>query len=359
MPDPILRPSDAENLAGVETGRAHLSHSRIGVFLACHRKYELQYEERLEPVSRPAALSMGSAFQKAIEFQDPEVGPLALDGWGFSPVTEVWEGVERHGYEHFEPAEPPYFHTQEAEDKHRINQAIVRAAAALYLRRWPSPVGEAREFEYKVRLRSPWTGRYSQTFDLQGFADGLIDRKPVVEPAGIPIYTDDDVPPGTVHILPDSKPPLELVENKLVGRIDQITVQRLPLDRQLQLARYGIWRATGRPVNKVHYRWVKKPSIKQRQGETVDEFTDRLAADYEAREDFYSYEPPPSYITAADLLRIEAEVWTWAEQLRALRRQRIYDRNTASCSDYGGCVYVPICSGDPDAEHLYRRREAL
>jgi hypothetical protein len=106
--------------------------------------------------------------------------------------------------------------------------------------------------------------------------------------------------------------PLELVENKLVGRIDQITVQRLPLDRQLQLARYGIWRATGRTVNKVHYRWVKKPSIKQRQGETVDEFTDRLAADYEAREDFYSYEPPPSYITAADLLRIEAELWTWA-----------------------------------------------
>jgi hypothetical protein len=103
---------------------------------------------------------------------------------------------------------------------------------------------------------------------------------------------------------------------------------------------------------------VKKPSIKQRQGETVDEFTDRLAFDYENREDFYSYEPPPSYITAADLLRIEAELWTWAEQLRALRRQRIYDRNTASCSDYGGCKYVPICSGDPDAEHLYHRREA-
>jgi hypothetical protein len=173
------------------------------------------------------------------------------------------------------------------------------------------------------------------------------------------------------------------VENKLVGRIDQITVQRLPLDRQLQLGRYGVWRATGRPVNRVHYRWVKKPSIKQRQGETVDEFTDRLAADYEAREDFYSYEPPPSYITAADLLRIEAELWTWAEQLRALRRQRIYDRNTASCSISAAvstfrCVagtltrsistsggqsgdldkYVPICSGDPDAEHLYHRREA-
>jgi hypothetical protein len=329
MPDPILRPSDATNLAGVETGRAHLSHSRIGMFLACHRRYELHYEERLEPVSRPAALSMGSAFQKAIELQDPGAGPRVLDGW--VPERTVRKGVDMWPWDWRKPVEPLHFHTQEAEDKHRINQAIVRAAAALYLRRWPSPVGEAREFEYRVRLRSPWTGRYSQTFDLQGFADGLIDR---------------------------SDAWLELVENKLVGRIDQITVQRLPLDRQLQLGRYGVWRATGRPVNRVHYRWVKKPSIKQRQGETVDEFTDRLAADYEAREDFYSYEPPPSYITAADLLRIEAELWTWAEQLRALRRQRIYDRNTASCSDFGGCKYVAICSGDPDAEHLYYRREA-
>jgi hypothetical protein len=285
--------------------------------------FELHYEERLEPVSRPAALSMGSAFQKAIELQDPERGRSCSTATRWSIEAAALTGGAA--------AEPPHFHTQEAEDKHRINQAIVRAAAALYLRRWPSPVGEAREFEYRVRLRSPWTGRYSQTFDLQGFADGLIDR---------------------------SDAWLELVENKLVGRIDQITVQRLPLDRQLQLGRYGVWRATGRPVNRVHYRWVKKPSIKQRQGETVDEFTDRLAADYEAREDFYSYEPPPSYITAADLLRIEAELWTWAEQLRALRRQRIYDRNTASCSDFGGCKYVAICSGDPDAEHLYYRREA-
>jgi hypothetical protein len=336
MPDPILRPSDATNLAGQETGREHLSHSRIGIFLACHRKYELHYEERLEPVSRPEPLSMGAAYQKAIELQDPEFGPLTLDGWTHDSTPT-----------YLPPAEPMHFHTQEAEDRHRVNQAIVRAAAALYLRKWPSPVGETREFEYRVRLRNPWTGHYSRTFDLQGFADGLIE----------PEY---GIGRPTVSLSPELgemvNAPLELVENKLVGRIDQITVQRLPLDRQLQLARYGIWRATGRPVNKVHYRWVKKPSIKRKQNETVDEFLDRIAADYEARPEFYAYEPPPSYITAADLLRIEAELWTWAEQLRQLRRQRIYDRNTSACSDYGGCKYVPICSGDPDAHALYFKR---
>jgi hypothetical protein len=321
---PTLGPSDAENLAGQDTGREHLSHSRLNLFLACHEKYRLHYEERLEPVGGIEALSLGSAFQKAIELQDPEAGPQALDGY-----TQV-EGA----YFLAPPREPLHFHTQEAEDKHRVNQAIVRAAAALYLRKWPAPQGERREFEFLVRLRNPWTGHYSRTFDLLGYADGLIGNFPRQPGEGSP----------------------ELIENKLVGQVSRVMVERLPLDRQLALLRYGVWRATGRPIGTVHFRWVKKPSIKQRQKETVDEFVDRIAADYEEREDFYAYEPPPSYITAADLLRIECELWTWAEQLRQLRRQRIYDRNTSVCSDYGGCAYIPVCSGDPDALSLYQRR---
>jgi hypothetical protein len=324
VPDPILRPSDAENLAGQDTGREHLSHSRLNLFLACHEKYRLHYEDRLEPVGGIEALSLGSAFQKAIEWQDPEWAPMFLDGYTVDPDGS---GLD-HTWPLKPPVELPHFHTQEAEDKHRVNQAIVRAAAALYLRTWPAPQGERREFEFLVRLRNPWTGHYSRTFDLLGYADALTDA-------------------GDFYAL---------TENKLVGQVSKVMVQRLPLDRQLALLRYGVWRATGRPVNVVHFRWIKKPSIKQRQKETIEEFCDRIAEDYETRPDFYAYEPPASYITAADLLRIECELWTWAEQLRQLRRQRIYDRNTSACSDYGGCKYVPVCSGDPDALSLYETR---
>jgi hypothetical protein len=303
------------------------------VFLACHRKYELHYEERLEPVSRPAALSMGSAFQKAIELQDPEAGPLALDG--HAPFYDA-DGARSTAVP--SPAEPLHFHTQEAEDKHRINQAIVRAAAALYLRRWPSPVGEAREFEYRVRLRSPWTGRYSQTFDLQGFADGLIDPRTAAD-RGVPPRLRAGGEQARRAYRPDHRPapparpaaPARPVRH-LAGHRTHRQQGALPLGEEAVHQA-----APGRDGRRVH-----GPPGRRLRG----------------REDFYSYEPPPSYITAADLLRIEAELWTWAEQLRALRRQRIYDRNTASCSDYGGCKYVPICSGDPDAEHLYHRREA-
>jgi hypothetical protein len=347
MSEATLRPSDAENLAGVDTGRAHLSHTRLSMFLACHEKFNLHYERRLERIDKRESLEMGKAYQKAIELQHPEVGPLVLDGWEPTNIHERdclpgvdWRpvgNVTMHGPAIWliPPAEEPYFHTQEAQDRHEINKAVVRAAAALYLRKWPAPVGEQREFEFLVRLRNPWTGHYSRTFDLMGYADGLVDNYEMSMSAGRP---------------------LELVENKLVGRVDSVMVQRLPLDRQLQLLRYGVWRATGRPVGTVHFRWVKKPSIKPRQKETIPEFCERLAADYEERPDFYAYEPPASYITSADLLKIECELWTWAEQLRQLRRQRIFDRNTSHCSDYGGCDFIPLCNGDPDADHLYRIR---
>jgi hypothetical protein len=338
--DPVLRPSDCENLAGTDTGREHLSHSKLNKFLACHELYANHYERRLERIDKRESLEMGKAYQKAIELQDPNAAPLVLDGYTYEPN----EGAAG-GWIYTPPAELPYFHTQEAQDRHEINKAVVRAAAALYLRKWPAPVGEQREFEFVVRLRNPWTGHYSRTFDLKGYADGLV----------WPPRTYEQDSTGNTFTVPGSGP-LELVENKLVGRVDSVMVQRLPLDRQLQLLRYGVWRATGRPVGTVHFRWVKKPSIKPRQKESIPEFCERLAADYEEREDFYAYEPPASYITSADLLRIECELWTWAEQLRALRRQRIFDRNTSHCSDYGGCDFIPLCSGDPDADSLYRIR---
>lgn len=361
---PVLRESDCTNLAGQDTGRHTLSHTRLSVWLACHRKFELSYLKRLELTARPRAFTLGSAYQKAIEFGDPEVGVRFLNG--FEPCEDCggrgWLGEsEDRGGGTFEtmPCElcegRGYVGEQLRftgyEDEHLVNEAIVRAASTLYLKTWPTPLNETREFEYRVRLRSPWTGAYSDTYDLLGYADGLID--PVAHLGG--------------GLMGGS---LEVVENKLVGRVERAKVLALPLDRQLALERYGIWRATGRPVTKVYYRWVKKPSIKQREGrkkdksdaETVEQFCQRIAEDYEARPEFYVHHEDPSFVTTKDLLRIEAELWELAHDLRGYMRhpsdgrRRAFPRDTSRCSEYGGCQFVPICTGDADALNLYHVR---
>lgn len=345
-----LRPPEGINLAGQDTGREHLSHSALSLFLACHRKYQIDKIERLSLISRPRYFDMGSAFQKAIELQDPKVGSRMLRGW---EPCETCRGVGRWAVDfgdiaHMDQCDAcegrggkqgdgPIITSQDDENRLRIEEVIVESAAALYLRRWPADQRQTREFEYRVRLRNPVSGHYSRTFDLLGYADGIEDC-------------------GSYF---------ELVENKLVGQITAVAVKRLPLDRQLALERYGLWRATAKQVRRVKYRWVRKPSIKQREGrkadksdaESIDGFLQRLADDYETRgEDFYSHEEA-FFVDPADALRVEAELWEWAEQLRSQRRRRFFDRNTSHCTDYGGCAFIPICAGDPDAAALYRVRE--
>jgi hypothetical protein len=306
---PILRPAEGINLRDEDTDREYLSHSRIGILLACQRKYELHYERRLERIDRGEARELGSAFQAAVEHRSPE--------HGFDLVMAKADDVL----------------TSQDHDALRVQATIVRAATRLYLDRWVDgrQDQERREMEYRVQLRSPWTGAYSRTFDLKGYADGVTEHG-------------------------DTARWLSLTENKLVGRITNTQVQKLPLDRQVTLSCYGLWRATGLPVTEVNYRYVKKPAIKQKQTETIDQFLARLAADYEERPDFYAHEEP-LYRTTEDLLRVEAELWMWAEDIRNLRRQRVYPRNTASCDDYGGCDYLPICTNAPDHDSLYRIRE--
>jgi hypothetical protein len=110
-------------------------------------------------------------------------------------------------------------------------------------------------------------------------------------------------------------------------------------------------------VKVVRYRHIRKPSIKVRQNEAVPEFCDRLEADYAdpERAEFYSREEA-LFRTEDDLLLIEQELWDWAEQLRNAKRRDFFARNTSHCSDYGGCPFIPLCVGDPDARALYRVR---
>jgi hypothetical protein len=348
----ILRPSDATNLVGQDTGRRELHQSDISVLLACPRKFDLSKNHGLELIERPRALTLGSAFQKAIEAQAPETGVRALRGEMVCPDCHG-EGEREHpergwvrcdaceGEEWVKDSDVVHYTemTPERQERLLVDEAIVAGASRLYLSRWPGGPGETREFKFKVRLRSPWTGAYSRTFDLAGAADGLADHATDYDGIGNPVFGG-----------------YELIENKLVGQITPQKVQRLPLDRQVAIYRYGIWRATGRRVETVRYRWIRKPQIRQKQNESLTEYTDRIRQDYEDRPDFYLTEEEPQFATTGDLLRIEAELWVIAEQVRHAQRQGVFVRNTAACSDYGGCQFIPVCVGDPDAKHLYRKR---
>jgi hypothetical protein len=304
LPEPLPWNVGGGNLAGQETGRQHLSHTALAAFLSCPEKFNLSYEQRLRPIATPQALTLGKAYQLSIEHNDSNLGADRLRA--------------EHG---------PRVSSQQHEDRLRTWETIVASASALYLSRWGHQATGIREFEYRVRLRNPRNGYVSRTYDLLGYADEYVDLN--------------------THAA--------LVENKLVGQISELSIRKLPLDRQIALACYGTWRATGLQVREVFYRFVRKPSIKQRKDESIEEFCERLAQDYLDRPDFYAHE---EHIlrSSDDLVRVEAELWEWASQLRRLRAGEFWPRNTSACVDFGGCAFMGKCLGEPGADGLLEVR---
>jgi hypothetical protein len=109
-------------------------------------------------------------------------------------------------------------------------------------------------------------------------------------------------------------------------------------------------------VENVNYRMTLKPAIRQRQNESHDAYLDRIAEEYATRPDHYLVEEVATR-SHDDFLRLEQELWEWAEQIRRARRVGVFPRNTGACHDFGGCKYLALCAGEPGAEHQFRVRE--
>lgn len=305
-----LLPPDRVNLHGQDTGREALSHTRLGVLLSCAQKFKHKYEDRLDPAVKRAPLTMGAAFAHALEVNDPQAG---------------FEKVMRdHADAKTLHAGNPWVVVPDQADA-EIAATTVLAASGAYLKHF-GHADVQREVTIRSRLRNPDTGGVSHTFDVQARIDGLVGDR--------------------------------LIEDKFVGRVDQVAEQHLALDRQVTLGTYLVWRSTGELIREVSYRFTKKPGIKRKQTESHDEYLERIVADYAERgEDFYLHEFTLTR-TEADFERLEQELWAWAEQIRQARERGTFPRNTASCTQWGGagCEYLAACSRQPGWESQYVER---
>ena len=311
----VLRDPECVNLepaTDAELGRGHLSTSGIGTMLACEQLWDWKYERRLEPAIRPVSLSAGGAFAQALEANDPDLA------WSIV-IGERDEADAEH-------AGNPWV-TVPTVEAAEVTAQIAREAARAYLARYGH--AETRELSMRVRIRNPRTGYPSTTFDLVGRVDGL------------------------------SVNGRELIEDKLVGQIPRKEGEmdrRLRLDRQVSIGCYLAWRASGVLVERGRYRMTLKPAIKRKQGEEHDGYLARIAYEYATRPEHYLAEFEFSR-TLDDFLRLEHELWRWAEQLRSARADGVWPRNTGACADFGGCRFLPLCSGEPGAEHQFVERD--
>jgi len=271
-----------------------LSASRMATMLACPRKHFLRYELGLSAIQKAHALRFGTMWHTVMEMR--------------------WKG---HSID-----DSLSFTAEGNHDASELDLATLRGLATGYFALRDFASEPVASIEPEVEFRLPLMG--SRTFEVVGFIDGI----------------------GTMK---DGRK--AMVEHKTTGEdISPSSDYWLRLRHNSQVFQYVLAaRALGHDVTTILYDVTRKPSIRQRQGETVEQFGNRLADDTRMRPEFYfaRREVPilQNDLDAFESHRIQISrmiLSTRQSEKRLARREDAWIRNCGAMSCQG-CEFAPFC----------------
>lgn len=279
------------------------TNSRLKTYQACPMKEKYRYRDCLAPIGRRDALNIGTAVHRGIEKRSVEA---ALEELKFDFPAD-----------------------QEAYDAQEIMRGTVKAMLNGYFAIYPPFEEHDPEIEFEIGARfSTCRGmRRSNKIKLAGKIDDIatIDGEQWI------------------------------VEYKTASQIDKSYFDRLYVDSQITFYMMAAMRCDFKPVG-VLYRVLKKPQIRRKQNETVEAFVERMEQDYLARPDFYFCESK-YFRTTADIAQFERDIWFEIKQANLNARDGHIYRHSHSCSNYGTCPYLPLCTGEAGAEMMFEHRK--
>lgn len=291
-----------------------LTHSAMSSFRNCRKKYQYRYEMNLVPKTTKPALRLGTAVHKGLEeyYLGVDVESCIESAFGIlTPQDTLGWG-------------------QEDFDRLAVQKATAEGMLLGYNKRFDDRGLYEQimpEYEFCIPLINPETGAPSKTFQHAGKLDGLFKLN------------------GQWFV----------GEFKTASQVGHDYLERLKLDTQITSYLAAAQLALGIKIAGVIYKILKKPSIKQTQKETVQQYCERLIADYQTRTDFYFHQEI-LYRTQDDLTEYGFEKWEVAKDILDARRTGRFYKNTSMCSLYGLCEYMPICTGGQQALAHYETR---
>lgn len=150
---------------------------------------------------------------------------------------------------------------------------------------------------------------------------------------------------------------IAIVEHKTAGRLDANYVAKLPLDSQI-LGYCSGKRKEGVNVSEVIYNVTKKPQIRQRQNESLNQFYKRVEDEYISNPGIYFYREQLAF-NPADLDRFDKELERFVGEIDRCADAQYFYQNTSHCTSMGVCPFMKLCLDGVNKETLmfYRIKE--
>lgn len=316
-----------------DPARDGVTASLLGTFLDCREKCRLHLQGWTARHGS-MALTFGNITHYIIQhvMDDVRIGKLKeLPSPKY--MTTLSERVEKiWKLENPNPTDDTLSHFE-------LTMLLVEALMPLYFKHWYGDDfrrirWEALETEFKV----PFVVRSRKGETFATFLRGKMDAT----------FTDPgDSTPGS----------LRLFETKTKARIEEQNIADiLPFERQVNLYMVAI-RHKKRVPSGTLYNIIRRPALRQKKAETLEQFSARIIEDVRANLDWYFIRMQMD-VDPQDLNRAEEElndlvsdfVLWWAGETG-------HYKNTNHCENkYGRCQFLPVCAGR-DYSQLFKREK--
>ena len=279
----------------------HIHQHDIATFAECRKKFDLSFNKKIVPRKLPKTLQIGSLFAKGI-FYLHKGGEIAVCCANVDFIAEQLE-LRATNQEHINEIETDKITTIAmliGYEQHFMEQKLN------ILPEYHIKIPIQKKYIYIMRL----DGRV-KTHEKENW----------------------------------------VLELKTTASIQKNQIERLPCDFQLKSYCWGLQKWTWKKVKGILYRFIRKPSIKQKQNETIEQFQKRLQKDYIEREDFYFYEEMP-LLDQNILQDFEEELnQIFSDLTQCYKTNHWYRSPTCGNTKFGECTYFKYCS-DPTIETM-------
>lgn len=288
-----------------------ITHSSMSAFKNCRKKYQYRYEHCLSPKRRKESLHFGSAIHKGLE--------LYYSGFELNEILNAVECM-------LTPSDTTGWDQKDFEREQTL-KATARGMLTAYVYHFNDRESFEEikpEWQFSLPVINPATDYPVRNVRHEGKVDGLFKKE------------------GRWW----------LREFKTASQVGRDYLERLKLDTQITSYVEAAERTLNIDIAGVIYTILKKPSIKQKQDENVQQFCERVEADYVERPDFYFHQEE-LFRGHDDFLEWRYEKYETAKDIENARKTGRFYRNTSMCTLYGQCEYMPLCTQGQIAMGFY------
>jgi hypothetical protein len=296
-----------QKLKAFENGKT-LTNSARSTFLNCRKKYQYSYVYGLAPRKPSIPFLVGGLFHEELDIAYTE-GEFDEDAARLRIRKACDKASRGEGL------------TPEDSEKIYMQQAIAMGAVKGYMEKYL--VDDLKNWEvveaegsFKIAMPGGWT--------YHGKTDLVVKDKKTKK--------------------------IKLIEHKTAGKLDAAYVAKLPLDNQI----IGYAWAKGKEgvkLDGVVYNVTKKPAIRQRQNESINEFYKRVEAEYTARPEEYFYRESLVF-SSASIANFEVELKKFTGEIDRCHDEEFFYQNTSQCTAMGVCPFMKLCTDGVTPENL-------